>query len=201
MKKMLSIILLFISTFTYGQVLEATSARDLINKIESSEFTYKGRGIVFGFNSTESCLFVSEDMAILKNYCYPSRNYPARGYTIISKEFGMIDLYEEKLPDALKRDIRISEFPEIIRPYLTTSFPDASVMGLSQMIEKLYYQFNPGCWSTNYGWENGSNITNCSSGINVINFDAWSQETQQIVSNEKEWLNVMKSIALQLNLR
>lgn len=168
---------------------------ELMTMIESETFIAKGRGKLYSYISTESCLYVSEKVAIFKNYCFPVRNYPARGYTIISAEFGMIDIYEEKQPGIIKRDITISEFPEILLPYLTTPFPQMTVTGLNAMMEKVYHQFNPGCWSTNFSFYTERADANCTVNTNVVEgFAEWSDETQLIVLNEETWNQLYKRI-------
>jgi hypothetical protein len=189
------ILLLSIPQISLAQKLEATSIQDLVYEIESSVFQYKGRGMIFGFSSIQSCLYVSENITIIKNYCFPAKKYPARGMTILSKKFGMIDLYEEQLQAALKRDIQITEFPEIIGPYLSTPFPEMTINGLSSMIEKLYNQFNPACWSTNHSYYQEAPEATCHPGSsNVVNFDSWSEETQAITNDLKSWHALMDTI-------
>jgi hypothetical protein len=126
------------------------------------------------------------------------RKYPARGFTIISKEFGMIDLYEENFQGILKRDIQITQFPEVLEPYLTTNFPQSTLKGLSAMMEKIYYNFNPGCWSTNYGWNSGVQEANCSGNTTVLDFEGWAAETQSIVIEEDTWLDLMETVDTKL---
>ena len=148
MKKLFIIAALILTTLTsaHAQKLEARSMNELMSEIENAEFTYKETGMIFGFVSIQSCLFVSKDIAIFKNYCFPVKKYPARGFTIISKKFGMIDLYEEQLDETLlKRDIQITQFPEILSPYLGLPFPVATLTDLSTMIEKIHFKYNPGC--------------------------------------------------------
>ena len=197
MKKIITTLCLLLSfnQITLAQELEATSFQDLLYEIETSEFQYKERGMIFGFSTIQSCLYVSEKMTIIKNYCHPARKYPARGMTIISKKFGMIDLYEEQLLGVLKRDIQITEFPKVIAPYLSTSFPEMTITGLSSMMEKLYNQHNPACWSTNYSQYSNMEEANCYPGTSqVLNFDRWSEETQAITNDEETWYAVMDTI-------
>lgn len=186
----------FITLTSQAQVLEAKPIEKLLQTIESSEFTYLETGKIFGFISTQSCLFVAKDIAIFRNYCFPVKDYPAKGYTIISKDFGMIDLYQEELPGALKRDIQITQFQDILLPYLTTPLEENSLAGLSAMIEKLHYQYNPGCWSTNFSFYTETNDAACSvSSEYVPGFEQWAAETQSIVMDEKNWnemLNLLK---------
>lgn len=198
MKKLLSITLLFLTFTSKAESLEAKSVVDLIRTIQESRFEFKERGKIFGFNSTQSCLWTSKEVAIFKNYCFPVRNYPARGYTIISKEFGMIDLYEEKLPGILKRDIQITQFPEILAPFLSTPVREATLKGLSSLIEKMHHNYFPGCWSTNFSQYSETNEALCSSGATVMNFEPWAAETQDIVMDEASWMDLMKAVESKL---
>lgn len=202
MKKLFIIAALVLTTLSaaHAQKLEAKAMNDLLNDIQNAEFTYKETGMIFGFISIQSCLFVSEDIAIFKNYCFPVKKYPARGFTIISKKYGMIDLYEEQLdPTLLKRDIQITQFPEILAPYLGLPFPIATLTDLSTMIEKIHFKYNPGCWSTNWSFYTETNDAACSVASEYVEgFDAWSAETQAITLDEASWLQLMDKINAKL---
>lgn len=196
MKKIFfALLVLSLSLSSQAQGLEARSFDALSAAIDEAEFEYRETGKIFGFNSTQSCLFVSQEIAIFKNYCYPVRSYPARGYTIISREHGMIDLYEENFPPTLKRDIRITQFRSILAPYLSTRIPDVTLVGLSNLIEKMHYRYFPGCWSTNYGYNSGVAEASCSVNPETIEgIQAWADETQAIVNDETAWLELLKRI-------
>lgn len=202
MKKPLFLFLFFISTLTaaYGQSFEVRPVAELVNDIESSKFTYKETGLLFGFTSVQSCMYVAQNMVIFKNYCSPANHYPARGYTIVSAKFGMIDLYEEKFDTIIKRDIIQNEFPQNLAPYLTTPLPLATLEGLSAMMETLYSQYNPGCWSTN--WSNSTQLSEvaCSHAAgDVAGFNSWAQESQLLVGSDVEWSGLFKTIEKQLS--
>lgn len=190
-----AIVASLISLSASAQVLEAKSFQDIIADIEAAEFTYQDKGMVFGFNTIQSCTYVSEDIAIIKNYCFPVKKYPARGYTIISAKYGMIDLYEERIDDLLKRDIQITQFPEILAPYLTTPIPQHMTESLSAVIEKMYNRFLPGCWSTSFSFYTETPDANCSVSTDYVQgFDAWASETQTILLDETSWLELVKTI-------
>lgn len=196
MKKLIIALVTLLSLNVSAQTLEAKSVAALIADIQNTKFTYKETGMVFGFNTISSCLYLSQDIAIFKNYCFPAKEYPAKGFTIISKKYGMIDLYQEIVTDELlKRDIQITQFPEILAPYLTTSIPDQNLRGLSSMIEKMHYRYNPGCWSTNFSFYTESADANCTVPVsNVADFEAWSLETQSIVYDLTSWNELMKAV-------
>lgn len=194
MKTLLSLAFLLIATLpAKAQTLEAKPITELVQKIKSTKFEYKGSAIIFGFFSIQSCLYVSEDIAIFKNYCYPVKDYPARGFTVFSREHGMIDFYQEQFFDVLKRDITITQFPEILAPYLTTPFPRATVQSMSDLIEKMYFKYYPACWSTNLS-ANHEPEAACLHAPHVVNFQEWAEETQSILLDEPAWHDLMKTI-------
>ncbi len=175
--------------------LEAKSFPNLVKQIEQTTFTYVETGKMFGFVSTQSCMFESADLIVFRNYCFPVRVYPAQGYTIVSKEFGVIDLYEENMDGFLKRDINISQFPAILAPYLNSPLPDLGMNDYSLMFEKMYQHYFPGCWSTNFSYYTETMDANCSKPTeSVIGFAQWAQETQAIVNNEVEWRALIKAL-------
>lgn len=199
MKTILILTVLLFSTLSQAQILEAKSIPELVEKISKTDFTYKETGKIFGFNSIQSCLFVSEEIIIFKNYCYPVRNYPARGYTIISRQWGITKLYEEKVPGVLIRDIGIDEFPVFMEPYLQINLPDYSLADLSGILEELYPRYNPGCWSTNFSKYTETNDVNCSLPQgNVVSYAQWATETQAIVNDEKAWHELMDTVESRL---
>lgn len=195
MKKLILALITLLSFNVSAQTLEAKSFDSLINEVKNAKFTYKETGMVFGYISISSCLYLSEDIAVFKNYCFPAREYPAKGYTIISKKYGIVDLYQETAGDLIKRDIQISQFPEILDPYLSTALPLQTLGGLSSMMEKMYYRFFPGCWSTNFSFYTESTDVNCTvPAANVVGFNEWSTETQSIVNDIDSWNALLKTV-------
>ena len=174
-----SLLFLLIS-FAAKAELEATSFQELRGLIARTQFSYKETGKVFGFVSTQSCLFTAPGIAVFRNYCYPARPYPAQGYTIISSEFGIIDLYEEQMsPALLKRDIRITQFPSILAPYLDVAPENLGLKGLSSTLEKMHYNYFPACWSTNFSYYTEAPDANCTKKLSdIVGFPQWELETQ-----------------------
>lgn len=191
-----AIVASFISLSASAQTLEATSFQNLLTDIQEATFQFQDKGMVFGFDTIQSCTYVSDEMTIIKNYCYPVKKYPARGYTIISAKYGMIDLYEERLDDnLLKRDVQITQFPEVIAPYLTTPSREQNTERLSDIIGKMYYKFYPACWSTSFSFYTETPDVNCTVATEYVQgFDAWAKETQTILLDETSWLEVVKAI-------
>lgn len=200
MKKLIIALSFLITSLSYAQVYDARPFGELFDRIQKAEFTYKETGKMFGFNSTQSCLFVSEDVVIFKNYCFPVRKYPARGYTIISREAGIVELYEETIPGIpLIREITIEEFPVFMTPYLRESLPTYSLTEFNDIITELYPRYNPGCWSTNFSKYTETADVNCNQGIqNVVGGEAWATETQTIVNDEAAWFALIDAVEAKL---
>lgn len=196
MKTLIAIVLGALFSLSAGaQTLEAKPMNEILDAISKADFHYVDRGMVFGFDTIQSCTYVSEDITIVKNYCYPVKKYPARGYTIISAKFGMIDLYEERIDSLLKRDIQITQFPEILGPYLSMPIPDHNTESVSGIIAKMYPKFYPACWSTSFSNYSETNEANCTVSTDYVQgFDAWAKETQTILLDESSWLELVKAI-------
>lgn len=194
---LISLIVAFSSIAAYSYILEAKPVADLITQIQQSKFEHSEDGLVFGFHSIKSCLYVSQNFVILKNYCVPKKEYPVRGYTIISLKFGIVDLYQEEINSVIKRDIRISTFSEILKDHLNSPLQTSTISILNEILEKLYYLHDPACWSTNL-----SNYTNqpevkCSTS-EVLNFDLWAEETQAITGDDKSWKQLMQAVEISI---
>lgn len=200
MKKFFIAVSLFITSLTHAQVYDARPFQELFDRIQKAQFTYKEKGMIYGFNSIQSCLFISEDIVIFKNYCFPVRKYPARGYTIITRESGIVGLYEERIEGLpLIREIGIEEFPVFMVPYLRDSLPTYTLSDLDGIMRELYPRYNPGCWSTNFSKYTETAESNCNQGLqNVQNGEAWAKETQTIVNNEAAWFSLIDAIERKL---
>lgn len=195
MKKIIAIVALILSSVsTQAYVLEAKPLADLESLIQSSTFKYKETGMVFGFSTIKSCLYVANDIAILKNYCVPKKEYPAAGYTIISPKFGIIDLYQEDLETVIKHDIQITTFPDILKGFIKTPVHTQNIAGLNKILEGVYKLYGPACWSTNATFENQVPEVQCYASQEVIGFDTWSVETQKKTNDMKAWKALMEAV-------
>ncbi|MGZ3691457.1 MAG: hypothetical protein ACXVAX_08135 [Pseudobdellovibrio sp.] len=184
---------LLLSTSAFAFTLEAKPVADLLDVIHSSPLKYSETGMVSGFHSIKSCVYVSDQMIVIKNYCSPKKNYPAKGYTIISPKFGLIEFYQEQLsPEILKRDIRIDQFPDILKNYLPADLSKMTLADLNPMFDKLQSRYNPGCWSTNYSQYTETNDVNCSKNASdVVGLDDWKTESQNLTLTEASWLKII----------
>jgi hypothetical protein len=195
MKKLiLSIAVCFQVQQAQAAFLEAKPVADLVATIETTQLKYKETGKMFGFNSTQSCLYAGEDFIVVKNYCFPKRPYPAKSFTIISAKFGLIELYQEQLSQEIhKRDVRINVFPEPIRKYITGSLADSTVESASKLIETLHYQYGPACWSTNFDYNYEVPVAKCNTN-EVVDFDLWAAETQALTGDNKAYQQLFERI-------
>ncbi len=192
MKTIFITLALMFTLSAWAEGLTAKSVKELLQKIDASTFTYKETGKVFGYVSTQSCLFSTDSMVIFRNYCFPVRDYPAKGYTVISPEYGMINIYQEDYGQGhITHKITIVDFPEILKDHLPRSLPQSTLGELSAMIEELYRQYNPGCWSTNYSPYTLGPEADCTiSRSDVSGFDAWATETQELTMDEAQWQGI-----------
>lgn len=200
MKKLIILATVLLTSLTsQAQTLEAKSIKNLLAQVEASDFKFQERGMVFGFNTIQSCMYVGNEIVVIKNYCWPAKEYPAKGYTIITPEAGMIDLYEEKLPHVFKREFNITQFPEILAPYLRHPFPSASLEDMSQMIGKLHYQYNPACWSSNYSYYTEEAVATCNVPVDsIVAGQEWLDDTQELTADVNKWNTLIKAIEAKL---
>lgn len=178
--------------------LEAKSVFDLLNTIEAAQLTYKETGKMFGYNSTQSCIFTSDDFIVIKNYCFPKHDYPAKSFTIISAKFGLVEFYQEQLTDTIqKRDVHINTFPEPIRKYVTGSLANSTYASVNELVKTLYYQHGPACWSTNFDYNDQVPLVRCN--VNgVTDFDLWAKETQNLTADLKAYQSIFERIDAKL---
>lgn len=198
MKKILATLFVILSTATAeATLLEAKPFRDLLAVLQSTDLKYTETGMAFGYISIKSCVYTSENMIVLKNYCFPKKNYPAKGYTIISPKFGIVDLYHEQLsPEILKRDVRIDVFPQPLAPYVQGSLKNLTLSDINKIIETTHYKYGPACWSTNFSFYTEAAEVKCN--VNEVNdFDAWALETQTLTADQKAWLTLIDQLEAQ----
>jgi hypothetical protein len=198
MKKLVILISsLFFAAQLQAQQLEAKPFKEVVEAIQTTSFKFTEVGMAFGFETIKSCIYTSEQMIVIKNYCFPKREYPAKGYTIISPKFGLIELYQENLADVLKRDIRLDAFPEIMRDYINGPLSQMKLVEINKVLEKIYYRFAPACWSTNFSQNTEGPEASCNGGTDINNFKPWADETQAVLLNEKAWLELVEQLETQ----
>ena len=178
-------------------LLTAKPIAEVIREIDATTYQFKESGMLFGYDSLESCLWVSEKTMIVQHYCYPAGNYPARSVSLWSADFGVIYLYEEKLSNIVKHDLLITDFPENLTDYLIPDFRQFTIARMTSVMEKLYNADLPGCWSTNYDFYTQAPDTGCYR-TDIASFPGWAQETQAIVGSNRDWQNLYRSILRKL---
>lgn len=188
MKTLIAFLFLsLLSLNTFAADLEAKPVSDLMKEIKATRFKYSETGMVYGFTTIKSCVYTSENMIVIKNYCSPKKEYPAKGYTIISKNFGLVEFYQEELSDTLlKRDIRLDAFPSSIAPFVKNSLANQKLPAINNFLEHMNNTKDPSCWSTNYSFYNETEEAACYQ-ADIADFPAWAKETQGITNDIKNW--------------
>lgn len=174
--------------------LEAKPVKDLMAEIKATRFKYSETGMAFGFVNIKSCVYTSENMIVIKNYCSPKKDYPAKGYTIISKKFGLIEFYQEQLSEEiLKRDIRLDAFSETIAPFVKASLANQKLPAINNFLEKMSDMRDPSCWSTNYSFYTEDKDVACYQ-TDISEYPAWATETQSITNDLKTWSELIQDL-------
>lgn len=195
MKTLIQLIAIcLLSINAHAVELDAKPVKDLMAEIESTDFNYTETGMVYGFATIKSCIYTSPNMIVIKNYCSPKKDYPAKGYTIISKKFGLVEFYQEELSsEILKRDVRIDGFPEMVAPYLKANLSGQKLPAINNFLESYRGRRDPSCWSSNYSFYTESKDVNCYK-TDISEFPAWEEETQTLVSTRKDWSQLMNTL-------
>lgn len=199
MKTLITLIVFgLLSINAQAATLSALPVKDLMKEIKATRFKYSETGMAYGFVNIKSCVYTSQNMIVIKNYCSPKKEYPAKGYTIISKKFGVVEFYQEQLDaELLQRDIRINEFPETIAPYVKASLANQKLPAINNFLESMNNKRDPACWSTNYSfYTDGTPDVNCYLS-DIAEYPAWSKETQSIVLDAKEFAGIIKDMETQ----
>lgn len=196
MKHFITILILAVSFNSNAALLEAKPLMDLINTIHQTEFKFIEIGTSFGFNATKSCLHASAEMIVLKNYCYPKKEYPAKGYTIISPKFGIVELYQEQMSATIqKRDVHYSVFSGDLREVLDGDISTLKILDTNKVIEHFYRRYPAACWSSNYSYYTNAPDVACNQqAVDVVGFHEWAKETQGVTGNEVLWKDLIYNL-------
>ncbi len=168
--------------------------KDILSTMNAENFRFKERGKVFGYYSTQSCLYVSDHFAVLKNYCYPKKKYKAKSFTIISSKFGIIHFYQENISRSfVKQDIDLLAFSKSFTNKMPKNMNDLTIYGYNKIYKNLYESTAPGCWSTNLSHRTNGADVGCYK-EDIKRFPQWANETQLIVNSENSWRETMDAI-------
>jgi hypothetical protein len=190
---------LFTST-TQAQLLEAKPLAQALEMALKTKLNYIETAKVLGYSSTSSCLYTSDDLIVIKNYCFPKREYPAKSFTIISAQFGVVQLYQETIDaDLEKHDVRIDIFPAHLQQILEPKLNLYKISDVNKIFEKNESERFPGCWSTNFSFYTEKPDANCSRGIEVQNFTNWAAETQKLTADTKQWATLIEKLDLKFD--
>lgn len=188
------ILVALFTTTTQAQLLEAKPVALALESALKAKLKYVETAKVSGYATTASCLYTSGDLIVIKNYCSPKKEYPAKSYTIISAKFGMIHLYQEVVDaELLKRDVRIDMFPVYLQKQLKPNLANYKIADINTILDNKQNAQLPGCWSTNFSFYTEQADANCSSN-NVQDFDQWAAETQKMTADAKYWATLFEKL-------
>lgn len=160
--------------------------KKLFKKLNSAEFSYIEKGKLDGFLSIESCLFTSDEFIILKNYCYPQKKYPARGFTVMSPEYGIFEFYQENRDDIEARSVRVLVFAEDLDDNLQFPVKGMTLEKANRIAQHYYFKRNRACWATNYSFYSGQPDVNCIH-TEVDLYPEWKKEALEYANDQKDW--------------
>jgi len=195
MKTLIQLITIcLLSINAHAVLLEAKPVKDLMAEINTTKFKYTETGMAYGFATIKSCVYTSPNMIVIKNYCSPKKDYPAKGYTIISKKFGLVEFYQEEVSsDLLKRDVRVDGFPAMVAPFLKANLSGQRLTAINNFLESYAGKHDPACWSTNFSFYTETEDVNCYK-TDIAEHQSWSEETQSLLADQKEWLQLIKTM-------
>ncbi|MCB9026334.1 MAG: hypothetical protein H6625_08460 [Bdellovibrionaceae bacterium] len=181
MKFVLPFLLVF---STQAMASDIVSPQEIIKTVENSIFTKLGKTQLYDFFSSESCLFISGDILLIRNYC-EDEDIPAKSYYVISPQWGYHYFYEETLPgDIFLRDVTIVSFPEVV-----TSYWDGAPLNLAEaakLIEYLGQDNGPGCWVTNYSKYTKGPHSDCHKD-DIAKYPIWRNQSEKLVHSYSLW--------------
>lgn len=196
MKYITTILLIALfSTTTQAQLLEAKPIAEVLESALKGKLKYIETAKVSGYATTASCLYTSGDLIVLKNYCFPKREYPAKSFTIISAKYGMVQLYQETVDSELeKHDVRIDMFPSHLQQMLEPDLTKYKVSDVNKIFDYKSSARLPGCWSTNFSFYTETPDANCSNSSEVQNFTQWAADTQKLTADQKQWATLIEKL-------
>ena len=164
----------------------------MLDTISSAQFKYQDTDLYFGFDSIKSCLFVSDEILVLKNYCSPKGNYPAKGYTFFSPKFGVVEFYQETLSGVEKHDIEITVFSSDLRERLKGDLASMKIADINSVMNYFYHRNHGACWSSNFSFYTQKPDVACNSAAGpVVGFDEWAKESQTLTADKAQWTKII----------
>jgi hypothetical protein len=190
--------LLVFSSFSNPSYALASAAGktvpEILQIVNGANFTYRGKAILSGYSSTESCLYTSDEIAVLVNYCGKSKTYPARSITIMSRDFGLLRFYEEKIDQDFYRVIRLNVFNGELKSVLPIRAADITLAQADQSYALLSDFRLPVCWSSNQVPGDGCNA------FDMKQMSDWHSANKIYFSSQSEWNQTFSQILARLPL-
>lgn len=186
----------FFALVNGAQARTAVPVADVVHQLAAQPLLRQDQALVFGYDSLQSCLYSNDKISVLRHYCYPAGSYPARAYTVISPDFGMVYFYEEDLGDTILREIAIDIFPDDLPLYGEDSFAGWKIKDWNGLLAFFYDAQNAACWATNYSRYSHQPEARCYQD-DISNYPAWSQEAMAIVSDVDAWNKILETLLQQ----
>lgn len=161
---------------------------EILQILDSDHLVYKGRKKFFGYNSTQSCAYIGQKTIIIENYCYPNRNYPARSLTLVSLDFGIVELYEETNGFDVRR-ISQSSFAEDVQRVFPKNFKNLTVDELDLLLKTMYDQYTPACWAMKRFRPDPLEQSNCYK-VPRADYALWLDSLMDFVLDKNAWDNL-----------
>lgn len=172
---------------------EIVAPKKLINELLQSKFTYVETGRISGFHSIDSCLFTSDRFVLVRNYCRPEKNYPAKGFLILSPEYGVLEFYEENEEGLQYRNVRILTFPEELAAKLKLPVNSMNIEKTNSIKDYFYELRSRACWSTNLSRYTMAPQAGCIY-EEISKFPKWRDKSQQFTLDQKAWNRAIRKL-------
>jgi len=167
--------------------LKPSAIQDIVTNLQDVVWTYQGRQVLSGYGSTESCLYTSDQAVLLEHYCWPKRKFPAKSVTILSREWGVSQLYQETFEGKTERIFRARGFSGELNNILNKNPQKINFAQINKALELLSGLKTPVCWSANRPAPDDVGCLNFSESFTHEAVRPWWSETQNIVQDEKKW--------------
>lgn len=169
---------------------------EVLHAVAASEAKFILKGKLFGFYSTQSCVYKTESLLIIRNYCNTSSSYPAKSFYVISPDIGHYYFYEERNSNFIKQEITLLSTPDLVRwlwPKLGTKLENVTLTNLNEVLETLYYSYDEACWMTGYNHPDIEAHGGCL--IESPEFyPEWQNDSSTIVTGTQHWSDAIKTL-------
>lgn len=168
------------------------SPQKIISHLEQMNFNYLGKIKLSSFYSTQSCIYRSNDVLLIQNYCSDTRKYPAKSFYVVSPAMGYHYFYEDNQVSNQMREVTINRFPEVVASYWD-GVASLSLQEVDDLLQAMYHDFGAACWVTNYSpYQNGPHSSCTKTEISL--YPQWKRETEEFVFDVDQWDRGLKTL-------